>query len=127
MRALITSTLALVILISSWGLFFNYSEKTLNDIIQECEETVMPAMEDGEWKTAYDSFRTLNHKWHKYRKSALFFLDTQDVSEADSNFAKTLMYIKAKDLSNSSGELLALREQLKFLHENEGIYLRNIL
>ncbi len=55
------------------------------------------------------------------------FLDTQQVNDADSNFAKTLMYIKAKDVSNSSGELLALTEQLRFLHENEGLSLRNIL
>ena len=37
------------------------------------------------------------------------------------------MYIKAKDVSNSSGELLALTEQLRVLHENEGLHLRNIL
>ena len=58
-------------------------------------------------------------RWHEYRKGALFFLDTQEVNDADSTFAKTLMYIKAKDVSNGSGELLALKEQLKFLHENE--------
>ncbi len=37
------------------------------------------------------------------------------------------MYIKAKDVSNGSGELLALKEQLKFLHENEKISFANIL
>ena len=79
------------------------------------------------WDTAFEAFQSQYEKWHNYRDKALFFLDTQQVNDADSNFAKTLMYIKAKDVSNSSGELLALTEQLRFLHENEGLSLRNIL
>ena len=124
MRALIASTLSLAILIGCWGLFYYYSNQTLNPIIDTCEDTVMPAIENEDWE---EVFRVQYDKWHQYRKKALFFLDTQSISEADSTFAKTLMYIKAEDVSNSSGELLALQEQLKFLHENEGIYLRNIL
>lgn len=127
MKALIASTLSLALLVGCWGFFYHYSDRNLNQIIDICENTVMPAIESEDWDTALDVFSRQYDRWHKYRKRALFFLDTQDVSEADSNFAKTLMYIKAKDLSNSSGELLALKEQLKFLHENEGIYLRNIL
>ena len=56
-----------------------------------------------------------------------FFLDTEEINDTDGAFAKTLMYIKAEDVSNGSGELLALKEQLKFLHENEGIGIENIL
>ena len=54
-------------------------------------------------------------------------LETDKINETDTTFAKTLMYIKAKDLSNSSGELLSLKESLKLLHKNEGLSLSNIL
>lgn len=127
MKALIVSTLSLAILIGCWGFFYHYSDQSLYSIIDECEESIMPAIEDENWEAAESAFEKQYDAWHQYRKKALFFLDTQQVSDADSNFAKTLMYIKAEDVSNSSGELLALKEQLKFLHENEGIYLRNIL
>lgn len=127
MKALITSIVSLAILIGSWGIFYNYSEGQLTHSIRICEEQVMPAVVNEDWTTASQIFEEEYARWHKYRKNALFFLDTQSVSEADSNFAKTLMYIKAEDVSNSSGELIALTEQLRFLHENEGLYLHNIL
>ncbi|MEY8368925.1 DUF4363 family protein [Anaerovoracaceae bacterium 42-11] len=127
MKALITSIISLAILVSCWGLFYHYSDQNLHDIITECEDAVMPAIENENWDTAFEAFQSQYEKWHNYRDKALFFLDTQQVNDADSNFAKTLMYIKAKDVSNSSGELLALTEQLRFLHENEGLSLRNIL
>ena len=87
----------------------------------------MPAVENEDWDKAYEAFQQQYDRWHDYRKGALFFLDTQAVNDADSTFAKTLMYIKAEDVSNGSGELLALKEQLKFLHENEKISFENIL
>lgn len=127
MKALITSIISLAILVGCWGLFYHYSDQNLHDIISACEDAVMPAIENENWDTAFEAFQTQYEKWHDYRDKALFFLDTQQVNDADSNFAKTLMYIKAKDVSNSSGELLALTEQLRFLHENEGLSLRNIL
>ena len=127
MKALITSIISLAILVGCWGLFYHYSDQNLHDIITECEDAVMPAIENENWDTAFEAFQSQYEKWHNYRDKALFFLDTQQVNDADSNFAKTLMYIKAKDVSHSSGELLALTEQLRFLHENEGLSLRNIL
>lgn len=127
MRSLLISILSLALLVGCWGIFYHYSEENLGAIIKDCEEVVMPAIEGENWDDAYDSFKVQYDRWHQYRKSALFFLDTQAVNEADSTFAKTLMYIKAKDVSNGSGELLALKEDLKFLHENEKISFENIL
>lgn len=122
-----TSIAALVLLIGCWGFFYHYSDGNLNGIIDECKKTVMPAVLKEDWSQAEEAFEKQYDRWHQYRKYALYFLDTQAVNEADSIFAKTLMYIKAEDVSNGSGELLALEEQLKFLHENESITLTNIL
>lgn len=96
-------------------------------MVTACEEQVMPAIEAGEWDKAYDSFQKQYKAWHRYQKWALFMLETDKINETDTTFAKTLMYIKAKDLSNSSGELLSLKESLKWLHKNEGLSLSNIL
>lgn len=127
MKSLIISVLTLSILIGCWAFFYHYSDKNLHSIIDDCKESVMPAICSEDWTTAEKNFQKQYDKWHRYRKKALFFLDTQQINDADSCFAKTLMYIKAEDVSNSSGELLALQEQLKFLHENEGISFRNII
>ena len=127
MRSLLISILSLAILVGCWGIFYYSSGQDLDQIIKDCEDIVMPAVEGEDWDKAYDNFKVQYDRWHEYRKGSLFFLDTQEVNDADSTFAKTLMYIKAKDVSNGSGELLALKEQLKFLHENEKISFANIL
>lgn len=127
MKALTASVLSLALLMGCWGLFYHYSVQNLNGMIHTCDEVIIPAVEKENWKAAEEAFRLQNETWHRYRNAALFFLDTRDINDADSAFAKTLMYIKAEDLSNSSGELLSLREQLKYLRESERICLRNIL
>ena len=127
MKALTASVLSLALLMGCWGLFYCYSVQNLSDMINTCDQVIMPAVEEENWKAAEEAFRLQNENWHRYRNAALFFLDTRDINDADSTFAKTLMYIKAEDLSNSSGELLSVREQLKYLRESERICLRNIL
>lgn len=127
MRALFTSFLIVLLLIGCWAFFYHYSDDALHDLVNTCEEEVMPAIESGQWETAFQIFQEQYDAWHKYQKRALFMLDTQKINETDAAFAKTLMYIKAKDLSNSSGELLSLQESLKVLHKNEGLSLSNIL
>lgn len=127
MRALVISTLTLTVLIGCWLCFYQYSDNTLHKMVSVCEEEVMPAIEENEWDQAYDTFHAQYQSWHHYKKWALFMLETDKINETDTAFAKTLMYIKAKDLSNSSGELLALQESLKFLYQNEALSLANIL
>ena len=127
MRSLITSFLVLAILIGCWICFYHYSDNALHKMVAACEEDIMPAIEAGNWDTAYADFEKQYKAWHQYQKAALFMLETDKINETDTTFAKTRMYIKAKDLSNSSGELLALKESLLLLHKNEGISLSNIL
>lgn len=127
MRALVISTLTLAILVGCWFYFYQYSDDTLHKMVDTCQEEIMPAIEAGQWDQAYYKFDAQYATWHHYKKWALLMLETDKINDTDVTFAKTLMYIKAKDLSNSSGELLALQESLKFLHENEGITLANIL
>lgn len=127
MRSLIISIIPLSLLIVCWIFFYNYTDQNLNSIIEDFDNVVMQSIEDEDWDKAYNKFDSLYDDWHKYRKNAFFFLDTSEINEADYAFARTLKYIEAKDVSNSSGELLSLKEQLKFLHENERITLQNIL
>lgn len=127
MKSLLVSFLALLLLIGCWLGFYHYSDRELHQMVSACETEVMPAIESGQWDTAYDMFQDQYENWHKYQKWAYLMLETEKINETDLAFAKTLMYIKARDLSNSSGELLSLEENLRFLHKNEGISLANIL
>lgn len=127
MRSLLLSILSLLILIGSFGIFCVHSEKTLDQMIEACSDSVMPAIEEQRWEQAFSHFQTQYDTWRDYRKTALFFLDTETINETDVAFAKTLMYIRARDLSNGSGELLALQAQLTFLYENQQIRPENIL
>ena len=53
--------------------------------------------------------------------------DTDEINEIDFCLAKAEKYIKAEDVSNSSGELNSLAEQLIFMYEQQDIKAANIL
>jgi len=127
MRALLISVLSLSILIGIWAVFYQYSDEQLHHLTSSCENEVMPAIESENWDAAYEIFSKKYKQWHDYQKWALYMLETESINNVDQAFAKTLMYIKAKDLSNSSGELLALKNALNVLQKNESITPNNIL
>ncbi|MDD7718713.1 MAG: DUF4363 family protein [Eubacteriaceae bacterium] len=126
MKALITSIISLGLVIGAWVCYYGYSTDTLEDMTRSCEEKVLTAIKDNDWKTAKKEFEADYKKWHKYRKTALYFLDTGDVNDTDSAFARALEYIDEEDASNGRGEVLSLKEQLTALKENEQISVRNI-
>ena len=127
MRDLLVSILAVALLTGSWLIFFSYSESSIDYFSGTIEDTVIPMVEDGEWTNSYDEISRLNSGWNTYRKYALLFLDTEAINEIDCSMAKSIKYIKARDVSNASGELLVMCEQLKFLNYNEKITISNIL
>ncbi len=127
MRSLWISILSLALVLSIFGVFHVKSQKELARMTTQCQGAIMDAVESEDWTTAGDSFGREYQRWQDYRKTALFFLDTDAINQADQSFAKTLKYIKAEDVSNSSGELLALSRQLTALHQNESVTLQNIL
>ena len=126
MRAFITSVITLAILIGVWTIFFQYSNHSLHRLIHDIKNQIMPAIEQENWDTAYELFDEQYQQWHTYEKNARYMLETDLLNQIDEDYARTLMYIKAKDLSNSSGELLALQETLKALQKNESLILSNV-
>lgn len=126
MRSLWISILSLALILGIFGVFQVKSERELARMTAQCQGAIMDAVESEDWTTASGSFGREYQRWQDYRKTALFFLDTDAINQADQAFAKTLKYIKAEDVSNSSGELLALSRQLAALHQNESVTLQNI-
>lgn len=127
MRDLIVSTLAVALLIGSWLVFYNYSEEKIDFFTDTIQDVILPMVEEESWSDSNQEMSLLNESWHKYKKIALLFLDTQAINEIDYSMAKSTEYIKARDVSNSSGELLVMHEQLKFLSSNDKVSLSNIL
>ncbi len=126
MRNFIISIVCLGILVGAWAVFGFYSNHTIDRYEQALEDSIIKAVETEQWEKAYTEFRELSEDWHRYKKAAAFFLDTQAINDTDYSIAKAKYYIKAKDVSNSSGELACLKEQLVFLHQNESITWGNI-
>jgi len=126
MRTLIVSIISLCLLIAIWGIYYHYSNQVLHALITNCEQEILPAIEDEDWNAAYDLFSQQYTKWNTYQKKASYILESDSLYKVDESYVKTLMYIKAKDLSNSSGELLALQHELESLHKNETLTLSNI-
>ncbi|QHI71353.1 DUF4363 family protein [Aminipila terrae] len=127
MRSFLISLVCLFLLIGTWSAYTNYSDEKIHEFINAIDEKILVEVEDGNWKQATDNFEELKDSWHDYKKTACFFFSTDKINEADYSIARTEYYIKSKDDSNSSGELSCLKEQLKFLHENESLSLSNLL
>ncbi|MBN7774156.1 DUF4363 family protein [Clostridium aminobutyricum] len=126
MRSLVVSFLCLVLLIGTWAVYSDYSDKKIHTYINDIENGILLDVTSDNWPQAEDKFNTLEDSWHQYKSIACFFFSTDKINEADYSIAKIKYYIKAEDGSNASGELSCLKEQLKFLHENESITLQNI-
>ena len=126
MKDLLIAFLSVAILIGSWLVFFSYSENKIETYTETIKETILPYVEAEDWDNAYQEMESLDQTWHRYKKLALFFLDTETVNEIDFYLAKSVKYVKAEDVSNSSGELNAMIEQLTFLSSNDRINLANI-
>ena len=126
MKALIISILCLGVLVAIWTAFDSYSDARLDGYIYEINKLVMPAVEREDWESARAAFDRVSDDWHKYRKISTFFFDRRLLNETDYSIARAKYYIKAEDLSNSSGELASLKEQLTFFHSNESFNLANI-
>ena len=127
MRDLIISAAIMMVLIGSWLIFDNYSEKQLVDFSSSIIEEIIPAVEAGDWDESLSMISDFSDRWHEYRKKALLFLETEEVNEIDYCLAKSEKYIKAEDVSNSSGELNSLAEQIIFMNEKQDINAANIL
>ena len=127
MRDLIISIVAVALLIGTWLVFFDYSSDNIDSYTYIIKKEILPALEAEQWEESKQLIKSLNKDWHKYKKVALLFLDTQTVNEIDYTLARSIKYVKAEDVSNSSGELNAMIEQLKFLKKNDEVSAANIL
>ena len=127
MKKLIISILAVVLLIGSWLVFFSYSSDNIDSYTHSIKKEVIPAVEAENWEKSKQLLDKIDKDWHSYKKVALLFLDTQTINEIDYSLARSIKYVEAEDVSNSSGELNAIIEQLTFLKKNDEISAANIL
>ncbi len=127
MRDLIISIAAVALLIGTWLVFFDYSSDNIDSYTHSLKKEIIPAVEAEQWEESKQLMKELDKDWHKYKKVALLFLDTQTVNEIDYSLARAIKYVKAEDVSNSSGELNSMIEQLTFLKKNDEVSASNIL
>ena len=126
MRALITSILCVAIIIASWSIFVNYSDKNIHKLRNTIEDDILISVYAEDWDKAEDQLNDLSKKWHKQKKVYSFFFNTMDINDTDFSIARAKNYVYAKDIPLASGELNCVKEQLGFLHLNELITLDNV-
>lgn len=125
MRDLIVSVAIVAVLVVSWLFFDSYSDKVVSSVSSTIRNEIIPAVEAEHWDLSRDE-RELWDRWQDYQDVALIFISSEELLEIDQCMAKAIKYVEAEDVSNSSGELNALAEQLDFLVAREKINLENI-
>lgn len=126
MKALIAAFASIALTVSIWIFFINHSDQTLNELAQIVEKEVYSNICKERWDDAELAFSKASEKWHANKKIYNLFLDQHTISETDFSIARAKDYIKTKSPALALGELSCIKEQLKFLHENELLNLDNI-
>lgn len=126
MRDLIVSVAIVAVLVVSWLFFDSYSDKAVSSVSATIRNEIIPAVEAEHWDLSRLMSGELWDRWQDYQDVALIFISSEELLEIDQCMAKAIKYIGAEDVSNSSGELNALAEQLDFLVAREKINLENI-
>ena len=127
MRDLTISSLIVLLLIGCWCVFDNYSHSNTEVLSNIIIEDIIPLTEKEEWNDAAELYNHVEDKWNNYKKTALSFLENDQISELDLCIARAEKYIEAKDVSNSAGELCSIAKQLQLLDLREKVTLSNIL
>ena len=126
MRDLIVSVAIVAVLVVSWLFFDSYSDKAVSSVSATIRNEIIPAVEAEHWDLSRLMSVELWDRWQDYQDVALIFISSEELLEIDQCMAKAIKYVEAEDVSNSSGELNALAEQLDFLVAREKINLENI-
>lgn len=127
MRSLIISTSIIIVLISIWSIYNNYSDDTITQLTTKIENDIITGIYQENWDETETKCEEVKAQWDKYRKIAIYFYSVSKLDEIDSTISRAFFYVKAKDVSNSAGECACLSTQLKYLYLNETLALRNIL
>lgn len=126
MKSLMVSVLCLLMLLIPWTIYDNYSVNTLESYNYILEREIIPAVEEGDWNTAENSFNKIENDWEKFENISEYFLDTQAVSEVDELLYKTKYHIIMHDGSNAAASSAELTHMLTYLHQNECLSTGNV-
>ena len=126
MRNFIISLICLLILIFTWIGFSFYSSNAIAMIQEQTDVLISDSIRAADWTSAETEYGKLCSMWNQYKKAGSIFLDTRDINEIDSVLEKAYFYMKAHDISNSSGEFSYLKDKFGFIHQNETITFSNI-
>jgi len=126
MKDLLISTLLLFLLLTGWLVFLTYACQQTDGFIAAIQEDLLPLIEAERWEECRQAADSLSSAWDRFRRLSLYFLDSGMLNEIDGALAKSIKYIQAEDISNSTGELNAIARQLKVLVDNQKITLQNV-
>ena len=126
MRNFIISLICTLAVLAAWGGFHSYSAEMTDDLQAKSNELIFSSIEKEDWISAEEDYMELSQLWHRYRRPASVFLDARDINEIDSIMDKAYLYMKAEDVSNSSGEFCYLKDKFKALSESDTVSLANI-
>ena len=126
MRDLVVSLLIVVVLISSWLFFDAYAKEMTIKMSETITTVIVPSAEAENWDDCIKMINKTESRWTSFKRTAHLFLGADDLYDIDDAFARSLEFAQAFDVSNNSGELSSLANQLMLLNSQEKITWGNI-
>jgi len=127
MKALTISSIAIIILILSWFLFFTYTESVINTLCEDINDITIYNVRNESWDWAAKSYNDIHDSWERYRMIANPFISKEDLNSIEYTFERVENYIESKEKTSAVNELAYLAKQLYFLYYNEKVTIANII
>ena len=127
MKPLVISSICIVLLVTTWGLFIYYTSETLDDMSAELIRSVYEPAADEDWPEAASGMAHVAKKWHKHKIVFYMLSNHGVVRETDISIARAQEFIKNEERSDSLAELSVINELFLSIQQGEAFTVDNLL
>lgn len=127
MKPLVISSVCIVLLVTTWGLFIQYTSNTLEDMSADLIRSVYQPASEEKWSDAASGMARITEKWHKHKIVFYMLSNHGVVREADISIARAQEFIKNEERSDSLAELSVINELFLSIQQGEAFTVDNLL
>lgn len=127
MKAMLTSSICLCIVILLWGVFYISSDAILTDFSDILIEHISTALKEGDFSEAEDKSQIASDYWENHKSVFYMLTEHKLIRETDTALARLKSYIVNRQTEDALNEISYIAELLLSIHQNESFSFDNIL
>ena len=127
MKPLVISSISIVLLITTWGLFIHYTSSTLKDMSEEMAQVVYQPVALEDWADAAAGMEKIAQRWHNHKIIFYMLSNHGVIRETDISIARAQEFIRNQERSDSLSEISVIQELFLSIRQGEAFSIDNLL